>query len=166
MLAEQVTIMGENDGVINHVPHERKWRMGPMSARFQGNRLRWASILILFLGVVPLVAQNQSPRLPGPPTGFQVPGITNPQPGSIPTMNLPSPGIDMGKPLSQKQKTDIVRANFQRTKKDIAKLSKLVQSLQDEIDKTNPNVLSLSIVNKATRIEKLAKRIKDEAKSY
>lgn len=72
----------------------------------------------------------------------------------------------MGKPLSQKQKTDIVRANFQRTKKDIAKLSKLVQSLQDEIDKTNPNVLSLSIVNKATRIEKLAKRIKDEAKSY
>ncbi|HLI34425.1 MAG TPA: hypothetical protein VKW70_05225 [Terriglobia bacterium] len=136
-----------------------------MPARHE-NRLRWASILILILGAAPLAAQSQSPRPPGPPTGFQIPGITSPQPGSIPTLNLPSPSTDIGKPLSQKQKTDIVRANFQRTKKDIAKLSKLVQSLQDEIDKTNPNVLSLSIVNKATRIEKLAKRIKDEAKSY
>ena len=45
-------------------------------------------------------------------------------------------------------------------------LAELAKSLQTEIDKSNENVLSLEIVKKAEQAEKLAKKIKNEAKGY
>ena len=48
-------------------------------------------------------------------------------------------------------------------KQDADELAGLAQSLRDELAKSNQNVLSLQIVGKAGRIEKLAKRIKIEA---
>ena len=67
---------------------------------------------------------------------------------------------------SLKRKQALVNYNFKQLKKHAADLAKLVKSLQTDIEKSNPNVLSLEIVRKAAKAEKLAKRIKNEAKAY
>lgn len=97
-------------------------------------------------------------QIPQPP----IPGI----PQRPTTPSLPPVDISPGPSLSRKQKSAIVKSNFQKTKKDVAALCKLAQSLQEEIDKSNPNVLSLEVVNKADKIQKLAKKIRNEAKEY
>ncbi len=68
--------------------------------------------------------------------------------------------------LKNKQKRDLMKANYEKMKRDADELASLAKSLQEEIDKGNENVLSLHIVDKAEKIEKLAKRIKGVAKGY
>lgn len=45
---------------------------------------------------------------------------------------------------------------------DTTQLMDLVKQLKDAVDKSNKNQLSLSVVNTATEIEKLAKAVKDK----
>ncbi len=60
----------------------------------------------------------------------------------------------------------IERANRQELKKDVAKLYEMVSELKEQVEKTDATfVLSISIVKKAQQIEKLAKQIKNLAKS-
>ncbi len=66
--------------------------------------------------------------------------------------------------LPAKQKRDLLKYNFNQMKKDVQELAKLAKSLQEDVDHSNENVLSLDVVSKAERIEKLAKKIKDAAK--
>lgn len=54
--------------------------------------------------------------------------------------------------------------NFKQLKKHAKHLKALAGTLKKEIDKSNPNVLSLEIVRKAEEVQKLAKTIEDEAK--
>ncbi len=68
--------------------------------------------------------------------------------------------------MSRKQKDAIVNENFEQTKKDVSQLSKLIQTLQQQVNKSRPDVLSLQIVRQAKKIEKLAKKIGGEAKAY
>ena len=49
-------------------------------------------------------------------------------------------------------------------KQDADELSTLAKSLQEELDKSSENILSLQVLEKAEKIEKLAKRIKNNAK--
>ncbi|MGH9398454.1 MAG: hypothetical protein ACRD18_16600 [Terriglobia bacterium] len=86
----------------------------------------------------------------------------NPPPGTLLPSELPA----TSNPLSLKQKDAILKANFKSTQRDVEKLSKLVQALDQEMKKSNPNVLSVSIVQQADKIEKLARKIKNEARSY
>ncbi len=74
--------------------------------------------------------------------------------------NEPLPG------LKEKQKRELMKANYEKMKRDAEELSSLAKSLQEDVDKSNENVLSLHIVEKAEKIEKLAKRIKGVAKGY
>jgi hypothetical protein len=67
-------------------------------------------------------------------------------------------------PLSPKQKQMLVKANFEKMKKDADDLAALAKSLQEEIEGSNQNVLSLRVVDKAEKIEKLAKKIRTAAK--
>lgn len=67
---------------------------------------------------------------------------------------------------SQKRKQAIIDYNFKKLKQHSQELAKLAKSLQKEVEKSNENVLSLEIVKKAEQAEKLAKKIKDEAKGY
>jgi hypothetical protein len=85
----------------------------------------------------------------------------NPRENRIPPIT-PS---DFPKP-NEKQKQAIVDYNFKKLKKHAADLADLAKSLQKEIEKSNENVLSLEIVKKADEVEKLAKKIKNEAKGY
>jgi hypothetical protein len=107
----------------------------------------------------------QLPQRPQLPT--TLPGTLPTAPGQ-PSVLSPtsSPSISIGPPLSHSQKDALLRDNFRRTRDDVAKLSKLVRSLQQAINRSNANVLSVSIVKQASKIEKLAKRIKSETKAY
>ena len=51
-------------------------------------------------------------------------------------------------------------------KRNADELAALVESLQEELGRSNENVLSLKIVSQADKIEKLARRIKEAAKGY
>jgi len=66
--------------------------------------------------------------------------------------------------LSQKQKRNLMKANFEKMKRDADELAALAKSLQEDLDKSNVNILSLGVVEKAERIEKLAKKIKSTAR--
>ena len=68
--------------------------------------------------------------------------------------------------LSDKQKRDLLKANFDRMKRDARELADLAKNLQEQLDKSNENVLSLGIVDKADKIEKLARKIKSTARGY
>lgn len=65
---------------------------------------------------------------------------------------------------SEKQKQALLDYNFKQMKKHAKRLAELATSLQKEIEKSNEDVLSLEIVKKAEQVEKLAKKIKNEAK--
>ena len=60
----------------------------------------------------------------------------------------------------------MLKANFEKMKHDAGELADLAKSLQQELEKSNENILSLDIVEKADRIEKLAKRIKGNARGF
>jgi hypothetical protein len=68
--------------------------------------------------------------------------------------------------LSQKQKSDLLKSNFEKMKRDAGELADLAKALQEELNKSNENILSLDIVDKADKIEKLAKKIKGTARGF
>jgi hypothetical protein len=69
-------------------------------------------------------------------------------------------------PLSGKQKHDLLKANFEKMKRDAGELADLAKALQDELNKSNENILSLDVVEKADKIEKLARKIKGTARGF
>jgi hypothetical protein len=69
-------------------------------------------------------------------------------------------------PFSEKQKRDLMKANFEKMKRDAGELADLAKALQEELNKSNENILSLGIVEKADKIEKLARRIKGTARGF
>ncbi len=68
--------------------------------------------------------------------------------------------------MRKKQRQDLVKASFEKMKRDTAELVGLAKALQEDLNKSNENVLSLKVVDRAEKIEKLAKRIKDAARGY
>ena len=69
-------------------------------------------------------------------------------------------------PLTAKQKRKLLKSNFEKMKRDAGQLADLAKALQEELNKSNENVLSLEIVDKADKIEKLARKIKGTARGY
>ena len=92
-------------------------------------------------------------QLPPPPNAQQQQPIPPPDNGTPPT-------------LTPKQKQDLLKSGFAQMKKDTDQLLELAKSLQKDIDKGNENVLSIQVVGKAEKIEKLAKKIKNTARGY
>jgi hypothetical protein len=68
--------------------------------------------------------------------------------------------------LSEKQKRDLMKANFEKMKRDAKELADLAKSLQEQLNKSNENILSLNVVDKADKIEKLARKIKGTARGF
>jgi hypothetical protein len=66
--------------------------------------------------------------------------------------------------ITRKQRREIQKMRFEKMKKDASELASLADSLKDDVDKSSQDILSLEIVEKAEKIEKLAKRIKASAK--
>ena len=81
--------------------------------------------------------------------------------------NNPAPETGSSFPaLSLKQKQGIVHANFEKSKNDAAELAALAKELCKKLEKPDVDVLSVEVVSRAERIEKLAKRIRDETKGF
>lgn len=80
-----------------------------------------------------------------------------------PQSQSPSMQPENPSPLTPKQQREILKANYSKMKQDADELADLAKSLQDELNKSNENVLSLDVVEKADKIEKLAKKIKNTA---
>lgn len=145
-----------------------------MHANFIERRACRTTVLALILGGLVLAppgwllaraSGGQFPQHPSQPSNL--PGALPGNPGQPNVLGPETvPNVGIGPSLSRKQKSALVTDNFRRTKQDIAKLSKLVRSLQQAIDKSNANILSLSVIRQANKIEKLAKRIRNEAKEY
>lgn len=98
---------------------------------------------------------GQQPQNPGPPNPLPDPN----QPDS----NVPG---GLGNAGSAAGTQALLKANQKQMKEDVEKLYQLASELKEEVEKTDSaSVLSLSLVRRAGKIEKLAKQIKDRAKA-
>jgi len=68
-------------------------------------------------------------------------------------------------PSGKKQRV-ILKANLEKMRSDAGELADLAKALQEELNKSNQNLLPLGVVEKAGKIEKLAKRIKGTARGF
>jgi hypothetical protein len=117
--------------------------------------------LVLTVGVGYVGAASTAPEPGGPWAAGGAFAATVPAAQEIPpTSEGPIPPTK----ITRKQRQDILKSKFQKMKEDAEELSSLANSLQDELNKSSENILSLPIVEKAEKIEKLAKRIKNAAK--
>jgi len=98
--------------------------------------------------------------LPSAEIGHQLPV----SPPTSQQEHLPTPGEEPGPPLTKKQRQELLKSNFEKMKRDADELAELAKSLQEDLDKSNQNVLSLKVVERAEKIEKLARKIKTAAK--
>ena len=71
-----------------------------------------------------------------------------------------------GPEITTRQKRDLLKSNFEKTKDNASELADMAIGLRDELNKTNVNILSVDVIHRAEKIEKLAKKIKEEAKGY
>lgn len=93
--------------------------------------------------------------------GFVPPtcGQTRRQPGQEPTQqdeDRVRMEKDMAKKANKKRQADL--------KRDTDKLLELATELKQYVDKSNENVLSMEVIQKAEEIEKLAHSVKDKMK--
>jgi hypothetical protein len=125
---------------------------------------RIAIVLWLFVSLA-------APMLHAPRISFAT-AATSPPPAATPTVGGKAPQAVPGgqsneessqSPLSGKQKRGIMKANFEKMKRDAGQLADLAKALQEELNKSNENILSLDVIEKADKIEKLAKKIKGTA---
>ena len=83
---------------------------------------------------------------------------------SIPPLAPPQTGP--GPPLSRDQKRNMLKSNFEKMKHDANELTDLAKALQEELNKSDENTLSVDVIDKAKKIGKLAKKIKGSAQSF
>lgn len=114
------------------------------------------SLTILSIATAPGQAQSMDDLQPSVSTSH----TGGHRAGDLPILSQDSP------PMSAKQKQSIMHSNFVKSKSDAAELASLAKELREELNKPNVNVASLEIVSRAEKIEKLAKRIRDETKGF
>jgi hypothetical protein len=91
-----------------------------------------------------------------------------PAPAPRPSPNAPNPNYPPGLNGPEQKSADkkeMDRRSQAEIKADVEKLYELVSELREQVQKSDAtSTLSLSVVNKAKQIEKLAKQVKDRAK--
>lgn len=101
------------------------------------------------------------PRTGADPAPAQ--GTARPILPARPQSQLPATQPENPSPLTPKQQRAVLKANYAKMKQNADELAALAKSLQEDLNKSNENVLSLDVVDKADKIEKLAKKIKSAA---
>jgi len=115
----------------------------------RANLLVWSFSLLFLLPLITArsAAQNQG----GPPMIRRMPDT--------------SPESDEARDRMETER--LKKANLERQaqlKSDTDKLVKLAGELKDYVDKSNENVLSLTVMKKAEEIEKLARSVREKMK--
>jgi hypothetical protein len=122
--------------------------------------------LCAFLLGMPLgTPARRAPELPNAPSA---PAADTSLPAPAAQLRESQPAEETALPpaLTRKQKKELLKQNFEKMKRDADELATLAKALQEELAKSNENVLSFQVVTKAEKIEKLAKRIKSTARGY
>ncbi len=119
-----------------------------------------ALMILATTQAAPAMPPAESPLAPPSESGASAPATLLKTQEPIPIEEPPSG------PSSQKQREILLKSKFEQMKRDADQLEALAKSLQEDLSKSNENVLSLKVVNKAAKIERLAKKIKDAAKGY
>lgn len=118
----------------------------------------WISSIFLFsVWGLPAIAQSRGQLLPSE-TALQ-----RTHHGLIQQQGQDQPDV-----FAESQKENARRANAERQlaiKNDTAKLLQMANELQEYVDKTNENILSLEVVKKAEQIEKLARSVREKMKA-
>ncbi|MFZ0962523.1 MAG: hypothetical protein WAO35_16635 [Terriglobia bacterium] len=73
---------------------------------------------------------------------------------------------DRAATTTPQQKGEPQKSNLDKTRADAAELSSIADQLRDELDKMNVNVFSLDVLEKTEKLEKLAKKIKEEGNGH
>lgn len=135
-------------------------RPGPWSQKTKIVAATAVIALWCFLGVLPGVGGQAFAQM----IGSQNPNPLQNNRQTILNERFPQiPSVRLSK-RTEKQKQALLDYNFSEMKKHAKRLAELATSLQKAIAKSNENVLSLEIVKQAAKVEKLAKKIKNEAK--
>ena len=108
--------------------------------------LSWCCALILVLAVPSAVAIQSSDL-----------GTLTKQKGGGPLSNEPG---DVRLPNGKLQRDEILKAEHEQNVKDAAQLVEMAQQLQQDIEKNDRFVFSLSTLKKTDDIEKLVKKIR------
>jgi hypothetical protein len=88
-------------------------------------------------------------------------------PDQSPTgMDRRSPGGDNPIVLTEKQRKELLHANLVKSRRDAAELSALARQLRDDLNQPTGKSLSRGDLDRLDKIEKLAKKIRDELKAY
>jgi hypothetical protein len=89
---------------------------------------------------------------------------TNPFPSAFPNDPNFGPSPVPSGPLAENNPGPILRQNQLEMRRDVEQLATMAQQLQQQVNKTNSTqVLSIALVDKAKKIEDLAKKIKNLA---
>ncbi|MBI3477621.1 MAG: hypothetical protein HY010_17960 [Acidobacteria bacterium] len=116
--------------------------------------------LILLFGTSALQAQSQPPAKEVAQT--QNPGIA--RDAEIRRTAIADNWVEPRERLAQATLKNIFIERQIALRRDTEKLLALAEELKQNVDKTNPNILSIDVVKKAQEIEKLAKSVKDKMK--
>lgn len=114
------------------------------------------SILLFSVCGLPAIAQSRGQSLPSETVVQRT------------HHGLQRQGQDQPDVFAEAQKENARRANAERQlaiKNDTAKLLQMANELQEYVDKTNENILSLEVVKKAEQIEKLARSVREKMKA-
>lgn len=118
----------------------------------------------LYTGIlILLLTASSGAAAPGSPGQFNAgpnPMHQSPRP-MLPENVEPQPDVPPLSPAANvKRQRDLLKSNYEKLKQEADELAGLAKSLQDDLDTSNPDVLSLKVVQKAEKIEKLAKKIR------
>jgi hypothetical protein len=78
----------------------------------------------------------------------------------------PPPPGDVQLPNGKSQRAEILKAERLQNIKDAAEIVELAKDLQQELEKNESYVLSMTSIKKTDEIEKLAKRIRGRLRHY
>ena len=118
----------------------------------------WALAWVLLALVISLTAGTALAQLP--------PGASHRSNHEDPSDDSSQSNSGVPQPLTPAQKHSLMRANFVRSRKDAADLAALAKGLREALDKPNADVSSVEVVSRAAKIEKLAKKIRDETTGF
>ena len=120
-----------------------------------------AAGLISSPGLNPAIGPRSADATAG--LGFAMP-VPQDQIAHAPEMDSAAPQMAIPPKIKAKREKDLRKYRFEKMKDHAAELAKLSAALKEDLDKSNENILSLDVVEKAQEIEKLAKKIQSEAK--
>ena len=87
-------------------------------------------------------------------------------PEDLPRVQTPSEQQDRKLPNGKSQRDEIVKADYKRNVQDAAELSQLARELNDDLEKSGSNTVSVKTIKKLDDIEKLARSIRGRLKRY